>query len=310
MPVARRSTSWLLGAAAVLFAFPIVLMLLTSLKSSAQIDHEALFSLPHHPDLSAWRRAWSSACIGQTCSGISGSFVNSLLIVVPSLIISIVLGAAMGLSLYLSRSAVASFAAAALLFCLFIPAQATLLPVIVVLRELRLFGTRSGLICAHVFWGLPFVALLFRNAFRSIPRNIIDAARIDDLGRVTIFWRIMLPLSFPIWVAGLALQFTFVWNDYIFGLLLSGRGNEPVTVALNVLASPTYGQQEYNVNMAAALLASVPPLLVYAFSAYALARWTASRPLEESREATAYSSGGAAQELRPDTCYRRPQPER
>jgi len=312
MPVARRSRtgSWLLGAAAVMFAFPILVMLLTSLKSSAQIDHDALFALPYPPDFSAWRKAWSTACIGQTCSGISTAFMNSLVIVVPSLIISMTIGAVAGFSLSIRKSGVTDFAAAALLFCLFVPAQVTLLPMIVVLRELGLFGTLSGLICAHAFWGLPFLALLFRNAFLSIPRNVIDAARIDGLRLGAIFWQIMLPQSLPVWVAGLALQFTFIWNDYILGLTLAGRGHEPVTVALSILANPTFGQQEYNVDLAAALLASIPPLLVYAVCACSSVLRTSSRQLEGSRESTTYSSNGAAEELRSGECYQRPQPER
>ena len=185
-------------------------------------------------------------------------------------------GGVSGFVLVLSRSRLADWATAALTFCLFVPAHVNMLPMIAVLRALSLFGTRSGAVLTHIFWGLPFLALLFRSAFRSLPRDMLNAARVDDIGPGALFWRVLLPMSVPFWAVGVALEVTFIWNDFLLGLTFAGRGNEPVTVALNVLSSAQLGAPEYNVNMAAAMLSALPPLLIYLGAARFLIRRTAS----------------------------------
>jgi glucose/mannose transport system permease protein len=256
----------------VAFALPLLLMLLTSFKSLPQINDGSLFAPAHHPTLTAWSRAWGHACIGESCHGISQGIANSFAVVIPALLLSLCLGLITGFALNVRVSRNTDLLFGSLLIGLFIPPQLTLFPMIVSLRALGLFGTRPGLILVHVIWGLPFLTLLFRNFFRSLPRELWNTVRIDGIGFWTILGRVMLPMSWPICVVAFVLQFTFLWNDFLLGLTFAGVGHEPITVALNVLAGPHLGPQEYNVIMAAAAIAAAPTILLYMLSGPLLMR--------------------------------------
>ena len=274
MRARNMAAQGVLMVGALAFALPLLLMFVTSLKPLAEINNGTLFDLPRAPTLAAWVKAWGAACIGNQCSGISAGIWNSVLVVIPSLVTSVLLGALTGYALSLCKSRYANVLFVILLASLFIPGQVTLFPMIVLLRELGLFGTRAGVILVHTVWGLPFVTLLFRSFFLSIPREILSAARIDGVGFFRIFWHIILPMSLPVCAVVLVLQFTYLWNDFLYGLTFSGSGNEPVTVVLRTLTDAQYGVAEYNVHIAAALIAAAPTMLVYLFSSRLLIRTT------------------------------------
>ena len=268
-----------LALSALLFSMPLLAMLATSLKPLQEIQNGSLLLLPHRPTLTPWVRAWASTCIGGLCHGISAGMINSVLIVVPALSLSLLLGSLTGFALILRQTRGTNLLFAALLIGLFIPAQVTLFPMIATLRQLGLFGTRTGLIAVDVIHGLPFLTLLFRNFFVSVPRDILNAARIDGAGFAGIFLRVMLPLSRPVWAVAIILQFTFLWNEFLYGLTFSVSGNEPVTVALNILFGLQLGLPEYNVNMAAATIAALPTILLYLVGSRLLFNGFATRPL-------------------------------
>ncbi|WNG48368.1 carbohydrate ABC transporter permease [Archangium minus] len=256
----------LLISATLAMAAPILIMISTSLKSMDEIRNGSLFALPQAPTLAAWGKAWSGACIGASCEGISGQFANSFVIVLPALFLSVGLGALTGYALSLWRVSYANILFGAILIGLFIPPQVTLYPMIVMIRELGLFGSVPGLVLVHVIWGLAFVTLLFRNFFQSVPQDLLKAARIDGAGFLAIFWYVMLPLSLPVFAVAMILQFTYIWNDFLLGLTFSSPESQPVTVALNNLVGSQFGEQEYNLNMAATMLTALPTVLVYLFS--------------------------------------------
>lgn len=256
----------MLSIAALAVLFPLLVMLSTSLKPLPEINNGSLFALPQEPTLAAWAKAWGGACISGTCKGLSVWFGNSFAIVLPALFCSLGLGALTGYAFSLRTAKWVDILFAALLIGLFIPPQVTLYPMIVLVREMGLFGTLGGLVFAHTVWGLAFVTLLFRNFFLSVPKDLSNAARIDGAGFLATFWHVMLPLSLPVCAVALVLQFTYIWNDFILGLTFAGPGQQPVTVALNVLAGSQFGPQEYNVNMAATMIAALPTILVYLLS--------------------------------------------
>lgn len=256
----------LLASATLAMLAPLLIMVSTSLKSMDEIRDGSLFALPQAPSLAAWGKAWSSACIGASCEGLSGQFTNSFVIVLPSLLLSVGLGALTGYALSLWRVPYANVLFSAILIGLFIPPQVTLYPMIVMIRELGLFGSVPGLVLVHVIWGLAFVTLLFRNFFQSVPQDLLKAARIDGAGFLAIFWYVMLPLSLPVFAVAMILQFTYIWNDFLLGLTFSSPESQPVTVALNNLVGSQFGEQEYNLNMAATMLTALPTVLVYLFS--------------------------------------------
>lgn len=199
-----------------------------------------------------------------SCDGIRGYFVNSAVMVLPAVALSTLLGALNGYVLSLWRFKGSELLFGLLLFGCFIPFQVILLPMAQTLGWLGLANSTAGLVLVHVIYGLCFTTLFYRNFYQALPQEIIKAARLDGAGFFTIFWRIVLPLSGPITMVTLIWQFTAIWNDFLFGVVFSAGDNQPMTVALNNLVNTTAGVKEYNVDMAAAVLAALPTLLVYA----------------------------------------------
>jgi glucose/mannose transport system permease protein len=251
--LADRSLACLLMAAACAFLWPI-------------------FSIPHMLTFQAWSQAWSSTCTAGICHGISTGIWNSFAIVLPSLGLSLVLGSITGWALSLRAARRSDLLFALLLSGLFIPGQVALYPMIAALRWTALFGTRTGLIMVDTLWGLPLMTLLFRNFFAAVPRNMINAALIDGAGFFSIFLHIMLPASRSISAAALLLQFTFLWNEFLFALTFSSSGTEPVTVALHTLAGVQFHPDDYNLQMAAALISALPTITLYLAGGGALTR--------------------------------------
>jgi glucose/mannose transport system permease protein len=150
-----------------------------------------------------------------------------------------------------------------MLFACFIPFQTVLIPMARILGILGLADSTAGLVLVHVVYGLGFTTLFFRNYYEAFPNELIRAAQIDGANFFQIFWRILLPSSGPIIVVTVIFQFTNIWNDFLFGASFTTGGNAPMTVALNNLVNTSTGVREYNVHMAAAMIAALPTLLVY-----------------------------------------------
>ncbi len=262
----RLSLYTLLILMAAVYLAPLWVMLLNSLKDMDEISSGNLLALPRDPSLAAWSKAWGSACTGSTCEGIAPFFINSFKIVIPAVMISTLLGAINGYVLAMWRFKGSELFFGLLLFGCFIPFQVVLIPMAMTLGWLGLASSASGLILVHVIYGMAFTTLFFRNYYVGLPRELISAAKIDGAGFFLIFWRIVLPLSPPIIVVTVIWQFTQIWNDFLFGVVFSGVDNLPVTVALNNLVNTSFGGKEYNVDMAAALLAALPTILVYIFA--------------------------------------------
>ncbi|MTI01290.1 carbohydrate ABC transporter permease [Roseibium sp. RKSG952] len=253
----------LLGLFALYYLMPLFVMLTTSLKSLEEIRTGSLMSLPREVSLDAWKTAWSGACTGIQCEGLRPYFWNSVLIAVPAVAISTLLGALNGYVVAQWRFKGANIIFSLMLFGCFIPFQVVLLPMARLLGIMGIAGTIPGLIFVHVIYGLGFTTLFFRNYYVTIPAELTKAARVDGAGFLRIFWSIFLPLSLPIIVVTVIWQFTQIWNDFLFGVSFSQAGTQPVTVALNNIVNSTTGVKEYNVDMAAAIIAGLPTLLVY-----------------------------------------------
>lgn len=252
--------------AATFYLMPFLVMLITSLKDVEEIRTGNLLSLPASLNFDSWSKAWSSACTGSSCEGISPFFMNSFMIVIPAVLISTLLGAINGYVISLWKFRGSDLFFAALLVGCFIPFQVILLPMAQTLGWLGIANTTSGLVFVHVVYGVAFTTLFFRNFYQSIPGELVKAARLDGAGFFTIFYRIILPVSTPIIVVTIIWQFTQIWNDFLFGVAFSGFDTQPVTVALNNLVNTSFGGKEYNVDMAAAIIAALPTLAVYVFA--------------------------------------------
>ncbi|MBW7832028.1 MAG: carbohydrate ABC transporter permease [Simplicispira suum] len=249
--------------ASVFFLLPLYAMLVTSFKDAQEIRSSALLALPQALNTAAWSTAWSSACTGVDCQGLRPFFWNSVWMVLPAVAISTVWGALNGyvLSLWKFRGSDALFGL--LLFGVFMPYQVVLLPMSQVLGWLGLSSSIAGLVLVHCLAGLAGTTLFFRNYYAAIPNELVNAARMDGAGFWQIFWRIVLPLSTPIIMVALIWQFTNIWNDFLFGVVFSGTESKPITVGLNNLANTSSSVKAYNVDMAAAIIAGLPTMVIY-----------------------------------------------
>ncbi|WP_085879508.1 carbohydrate ABC transporter permease [Roseisalinus antarcticus] len=276
------------------YLLPLYVMLVTSLKDMAEIRVGNVFSPPVEITWEPWVKAWSEACTGVNCDGLSRGFWNSVRILIPSLILSMSLALVSGYALSKWRFKGSEVFFTMLLVGAFIPYQVMLYPIVIGLREtgnffgdvltwfwqptcglfseecgrirVQLFGSLSGLVIVHTIFGMPINVLLFRNYFAAIPEELFKAARVDGAGFWGILFRIILPMSLPIIVVSGIIQVTGIWNDFLFGVVYTRAEQYPMTVQLNNIVNSVQGVKEYNVNMAATLLTGLVPLVVYFFS--------------------------------------------
>jgi glucose/mannose transport system permease protein len=254
---------------ALFFALPLYVMIVTSLKPMTEIRQGNILALPDVWTVEAWVKAWFSACTGLNCNGISVGFFNSVKILVPSVFVSILVGSLTGYALSFWRVRGANILFGAMMIVAFIPYQIFLYPLVRVFSFIGLGQSLLTIIIVHTIFGLPTMTLLFRNYFCALPPELYKAARVDGAGFYQIYGRIMMPMAIPMIVVAVILQVTGIWNDFILGLVFSGRENLPMTVQLNNIVNSTQGERTYNVDMAATMLTALLPLVVY----FASGRW-------------------------------------
>lgn len=245
------------------YALPLYIMIVTSLKGMPEIRMGNVFGPPMEVTFQPWVKAWSEACTGLTCNGLSTGFWNSVQITIPSVILSIIIASVNGYALANWKFKGADVFFTILIFGAFIPYQVMLYPIVIMLREIGLYGSLSGLVIVHTIFGMPILTLLFRNYFTSLPEELFKAARVDGAGFWGIYFRIMVPMSLPIFTVAMILQVTGIWNDFLFGVVYTGPESYPMTVSLNNIVNTTQGVKEYNVNMAATILTGLVPLTIY-----------------------------------------------
>jgi glucose/mannose transport system permease protein len=208
-------------------------------------------------------KAGSQACTGLNCDGLSRGFWNSVRITIPSVILSILIASVNGYALANWRFKGANIFFTILIVGAFIPYQVMIYPIVIILREVGIYGTLTGLVIVHTIFGMPILTLLFRNYFASVPEELFKAARVDGAGFWGIYFKIMLPMSLPIFVVAMIIQVTGIWNDFLFGVVYTKPDVYPMTVQLNNIVNSVQGVKEYNVNMAATILTGLVPLIIY-----------------------------------------------
>lgn len=256
----------LLLLAAFYYILPLYVMIVTSLKGMPEIRLGNIFSPPVEVTFEPWVKAWSQACTGLNCDGLSRGFWNSVIITVPSVLVSIAVASVNGYALSNWRFRGSDLFFTILIIGAFIPYQVMLYPMVIILRTMGLYGSLSGLIVVHTVFGMPILTLLFRNYFTALPTELFKAARVDGAGFWGIYFHIMLPMAVPIMVVAMILQITGIWNDFLFGVVFTKPDYYPMTVQLNNIVNSVQGVKEYNVNMAATILTGAVPLAVYFLS--------------------------------------------
>jgi glucose/mannose transport system permease protein len=251
----------MLIAAAALFLLPVYLLIVTGMKSFAEVSLATMWQLPSGIHFDSFHRAW----FGLESAGIRGlnnNFMNSVLLAIPATVGSALLGSINGYVLSKWKFRGADILFTLMLFGMFIPYQSILIPLVQALQRMGLYGSLQGLIFVHIVYGIPITTLIFRNYYATIPTELIEASKIDGASLLGIYRHILVPISMPAFVVVAIWQFTSVWNDFLFGVIVTSRPNvQPITVALNNMAGSYI--VEWNVQMAGSLLAALPTLLVY-----------------------------------------------
>lgn len=264
----RRQVRWsrigiyfALFVAAIFFLLPVYLLVITGMKSFAEVSLARMWDLPSGLHFDSYIRAWFGK-ESEGVRGLSGNFINSLLLAIPATIGSAMLGSINGYILSKWKFPGSDLLFALMLFGMFIPYQSILIPLVQTLQVLGLYGSLWGLIFVHIVYGIPITTLIFRNYYAAIPNELLEAAKIDGAGLLGIYRHIMFPISMPGFVVVMIWQFTSVWNDFLFGVIVTSRPNvQPITVALNNMAGSYI--VEWNVQMAGSILAALPTLIVY-----------------------------------------------
>jgi len=239
---------------AIFYLLPIYVLLVTGLKSFAEVDLQRMWDLPSAIYFENFLAAYEN---------LAPHLWNSLRLVIPSSIISSMVGSVNGyvFSKWKFKASDAIFTL--ILFGMFIPYQSILIPLVQFMERLGLRGSITGLILVHVIYGIPITTLIFRNYYAGVPTEMLEAGRIDGAGMLGLYRWIVFPLSIPGFVVVLIWQFTQAYNDFLFAVVLTKNTTWPVTVALNNMAGSQIVQ--WNVQMAGALLAALPTLLIYIF---------------------------------------------
>lgn len=258
MNVLRRPAGQLVLYALLIFfaayyLTPIYMLLITALKPFEKAGVLQMWDLPTSLYLDNWARALPI---------MAPNFWNSVIITVPAALISSMIGSLNGYVFAKWKFRYSNLIFMLILFGIFLPYQGILIPLVQVLTFFHLYGSIAGLIFVHCVFGMPITALIFRSYYATVPRDLLDAGRIDGAGFFGLYWWIMLPIAAPGFAVALIWQFTNIWNDFLLGVVvLSNPRLAPITVAINNLAG-SYSV-EWNLQMAAAILAAAPTVIVY-----------------------------------------------
>ena len=250
-PLVTAARYLVLGVLVLMFLLPVYVLIITAFKDPSEVSPSQMWNLPDSLSIETFREVWPV---------IREGFRNSIVMAVPAALISSILGAANGFVLSKWRFPGADFVFTLILFGMFIPYQAVLIPMNQLMSELDLHNL-TGLTLVHIVYGLPITTLIFRSFFAGVSDELIDASQVDGAGMIRTFVFVALPIALPAFAVSIIWQFTAAWNDFLFGLVLTSRSEWPVTIALNNIA----GSQvvPFHQAMAAALLASIPTLIVY-----------------------------------------------
>jgi alpha-glucoside transport system permease protein len=236
---------------------PTIGLLISSLRAPEDMSASGwwqVFSEPSQLTVESYQRLLENP-------DITDSLVNTVLITVPATVLVVVIGSLAGYAFAWMEFPGRDWWFLLVVGLLVVPVQVALIPIAELFGKIGLFGTVLGVILFHVGFGLPFAVFLLRNFFAEIPRELLEAARLDGAGELRLFARVVMPLGGPA-IASLGIfQFLWVWNDMLVALVFTKSGNQPITVALQTQVR----QFGNNIDVLApgAFISMVVPLVVF-----------------------------------------------
>lgn len=257
MSLGKILTRIVLGVMWVVWLVPIYLLLVNASRPTSEFASASIWSVPHHFAL------WSNFQTAENTAGLGGSLFSTLLYAVVGPGIAVIVGALAGFAIIALRLRY-GFAWFMLIFggSVF-PIQMLIIPLFVGYANANLYDHRIGLILIYAAVSVPLAAFIMRNFFTGISYSIYEAALVDGAPRWRIFAQIYVPLATTALAAIFILEFTFIWNDLLFGLTLSQSDDvRPVMTALSALLS-AYAGTTYNVVLAAMLIVSLPTIVLF-----------------------------------------------
>ncbi len=253
----RRPARALLYLALVILAvawlFPLVSVVLTSLKPEGEIYSSTAWTLPRAPTLANFLDAWNT---------VAPNFVNTVLITVPSALCSVAIGSLGAYAIARLRLPGSQLIYLLIVASITIPFASIIPSLVRLLDNLGLINTIPGIILVHTAHGQVIVIFLLARFFVTIHEDIVDAARVDGCSALGIYWRIILPLSGAALAATFILQFTWIWNDYFKALVIvPQKANAPITIGMTLLAGQYAGK--WHIRSAAAIIATLPTVAIF-----------------------------------------------
>ncbi|MGW6737631.1 carbohydrate ABC transporter permease [Streptomyces sp. NPDC055013] len=236
---------------------PTIGLLLSSLRPPEEMTASGwweVFSKPSQLTFDSYDKLLSN-------SDITDSILNTVLITVPATVLVVVIGSLAGYAFAWMEFPGRDWWFLGVVGLLVVPVQVALIPIAELFGKIGIFGSLTGVILFHVGFGLPFAVFLLRNFFAEIPRELLEAARLDGAGELRLFFRVVMPLGGPAIAALGIFQFLWVWNDMLVALIFTDSGSQPITVALQTQVR----QFGNNIDVLApgAFISMVIPLVVF-----------------------------------------------
>jgi alpha-glucoside transport system permease protein len=247
----------------VLWLIPTLGLFISSLRKSSDISSSGWWTVFSHPA----QITFSDYANIFKDQGIIRSLWNTVLITVPATALVVLLASLAAYAFAWIDFPGRDWAFVAIVGLLVVPIQVALIPVAKLYRDAHIFGSITGVVLFHVGFGLPFAIFLLRNFFAAIPRELLEATRMEGGSEWTIFRKVIVPLGLPA-IASLAIfQFLWVWNDLLVALVFSNVNTQPLTVALQS-DMRQFGSNIDILAPGAFLSLSVPLVVFFAFQRY------------------------------------------
>ncbi|MYA84931.1 MAG: carbohydrate ABC transporter permease [Acidimicrobiaceae bacterium] len=252
----RRAGMVLIAVFVALYLVPVAGVLATSLKTNAEIAERGIWALTGRLTLANYVDVWSTANTVRY-------LINSFQVAIPAVVVSIAGGTLIGYALAKFRPRGGTAIQLVIVSGLFVPPQVLLVPLFTMFRSFDLLNTLWPMILIHSAVGFSVCTLVMRNFFEQIPDSLRYAALIDGASEGEVFWRVMLPLARPALAALATLQFTFIWNDFLYPLVFTSARDDVATIMLGLLNVKGQFTVAYGTQASLAVIASIPTVAIF-----------------------------------------------